>query len=169
MAFDTSAGEAVGPGAQMLPRYMKSSSFTSAVGLTAADLDDERPRTGAMYDNTGNSGNGNQLFLSESTGLLTTAGTMQHNVFLINVALSSIPAPRRGYACRSRQVSTEPPLLTDAGSIFLRASAVHSLALSATYASLTDSASLRRSSRINFGVPRPHLCDPTTGVMIMTD
>ncbi len=48
IAFESSAGEAVGPGAQMLPRYMKSSSFTSAVGLTAADLDDERPRTGTM-------------------------------------------------------------------------------------------------------------------------
>ncbi len=52
MAFDSSAGEAVGPGAQMLPRYMKSSSFTSAVGLTAADLDDERPRTGSILNHS---------------------------------------------------------------------------------------------------------------------
>ena len=66
-------------------------------------------------------------------------------------------------------MSAGPPSLTvpggDAGSILLRASAVHSLALSATVASPTDSASLRRSSRINFGVPRPSsdLCGPTTG------
>ena len=38
----------MGPGAQMLPRYMKSASFTSAVGLAAAEEDDERPRTGAI-------------------------------------------------------------------------------------------------------------------------
>ena len=85
--------------------------------------------------------------------------TARCRTFPINVALSSISAPRRGYARRSRQVSTEPPSLTvlggDAGSVLLRASAAHSSALSATDASgsLADAASLRRSSRVNFGVP----------------
>ncbi len=48
-APESVAGEVVGPGAQMLPRYMKSASFTSAVGLAAAEEDDERPRTGAIF------------------------------------------------------------------------------------------------------------------------
>jgi ribonuclease HI len=97
---------------------------------------------------------------------------LHNRTFPINAALSSIPAPRRGYVCRSRQVSAGPPSLTvsggDAGSIPLRASAVHSVALSATVASPTDSASLRRSSRINFGVPRPSsdLCGPTGGLAV---
>lgn len=52
MAPESVAGEAVVPGAQMLPRYMKSASFTSAVGLAAAEEDDERPRTGDILKHT---------------------------------------------------------------------------------------------------------------------
>jgi hypothetical protein len=51
-APESVAGEVVAPGAQMLPRYMKSASFTSTVGLAAAEEDDERPRTGAMLQHT---------------------------------------------------------------------------------------------------------------------
>ncbi len=83
---------------------------------------------------------------------------LHSRTFPIAVALSSIPAPRRGNARHSRPVSTAPLSPTfpegDVGPGLVLAPIVHSSALSATDTTLAASASLRRSSRINFGVPK---------------
>ncbi len=102
---------------------------------------------------------GSEVLLVDQTDTLITGHFIKfihhlHNRSFPITAASSFPAPRRGFARRSRQPSAEPPVsggVTRPSSLL--APLVHSSSLSATDTAPAAPASLRRSSRCNFGLP----------------